>query len=295
MGLFYRLFYKLRNQVCGSFNLTSDGGLFFCGNFIHACYTGLAFNQQIKRTNFFNKKTVKIYAIFLCLASKKASSLSHEINFHFIKRVSMKKILFIFLVLAFILSACAKRATPTPTALPPPTATPKAQATQTPLPTVTAVCTSNKPTQSDIDRALTYTQTAIDELDWEKSYTVEEGRVSVTWFNNPQGAIIYLEARLFPCGYEEPDLNKYYSEENWQAVFQNYESYQMLDSCKTNTGLRLYEFTAQNQGFTYAVKYWVENDTETRIISTMMVFPLESSLLMDEYSARLFPQYKTCP
>jgi hypothetical protein len=113
--------------------------------------------------------------------------------------------------------------------------------------------------------------------------------------NNAQGAIVYLEAIIFPCSYEEPDLNNYYSDENWKTIFQNYEGYELLDECKTNAGTRLYEFKTQNQGFEYEIKYWVQNDTDTRVISTMIVFPLESKLLLDEYSSMLFPGYSTCP
>jgi hypothetical protein len=57
----------------------------------------------------------------------------------------------------------------------------------------------------------------------------------------------------------------------------------------------LYEFKTHNQGFDYAIRYWVENDTDTRVIVTMIVFPLESKLLLDKYSSMLFPNYSTCP
>ena len=106
-----------------------------------------------------------------------------------------------------------------------------------------------------------------------KSYSVAEGRVTVTWQNTPLGAVVYLEALIFPCSYEEPDLNAYFSDENWKAIFANYESYELIDECKTDDGLRLYEFKTQNQGFEYEIRYWVENDTDTRVIVTMIVFP----------------------
>jgi hypothetical protein len=69
----------------------------------------------------------------------------------------------------------------------------------------------------------------------------------------------------------------------------------LIDECKTDDGLRLYEFETQNQGFEYGVRYWVKSDTDTRVISAMIVFPSESKLLLDEYSSMLFPGYSTCP
>jgi hypothetical protein len=211
----------------------------------------------------------------------------------------MNKKFFVFLSIAVVVLSCGIPVAATPTSAPPPTVIPTdmppTKPADVPLPTVTPVCISPEPTQRDIDRALSFTNTTFDAPGWERSYTVAESRVSVTWLNNAQGAIVYLEAIIFPCSYEEPDLNNYYSDENWKTIFQNYEGYELLDECKTNAGTRLYEFKTQNQGFEYEIKYWVQNDTDTRVISTMIVFPLESKLLLDEYSSMLFPGYSTCP
>jgi len=208
----------------------------------------------------------------------------------------MKKRLLLLLA-AIMISSCGQPVPAPPidtlpaTTLPP---TPKNEPTETPLPTVTPACISSEPTQDDIDRALAFTNAIFDTNEWEKSYTVSGERVSVTWLNNPLGAVAYLEAVIFPCGYEEPDLNHYY-DDNWGTIFQNYENYQSVDECRRNDGLRLYEFEAQNQGFEYGIKYWVKSDTDTRAISMMLVFPLESKLLLDEYASMLFPDYSTCP
>lgn len=205
------------------------------------------------------------------------------------------KIFFLAIIVLFLISACGgKSAAVAPTPLPP-TFTPQAPLTDKPLPTVTPVCISSEPTQRDIDHALAYTGETLNSLEWQKDFSFGEGRVTVTWQNTPLGAVVFLEALIFPCGYEEPDLNSYFSDENWKAVFANYESYELINECKTDDGLRLYEFNTRNQGFDYEIRYWVENDIDTRVIVTMIVFPLESKLLLDEYSSMLFPDYSTCP
>ncbi|CAG0952506.1 hypothetical protein ANAEL_00144 [Anaerolineales bacterium] len=207
----------------------------------------------------------------------------------------MIKRILMFLALAVVVSSCGKPAAAPPTATPTPTIPPPTKTEEAPLPTVTAACISPEPTQKDIDRVLSFTEGTFDVAEWERSYTVAENRVSVTWLNNPSGAIAYLEAIIFPCGYEEPDLNNYYSDENWKTIFQYYENYELVDECKRDDGLRLYEFKTQNQGFEYGVKYWVKNDTDTRVISMMIVFPLELNAMMGDYSTRLFPTYPNCP
>ena len=197
-----------------------------------------------------------------------------------------------------LLSACGKSvAPPTPTSTPlPPASTstpaPMVEPTQTHLPAVTPVCISPQPAQEDIDRALSYTGQTL--ALWERTYFVDETRVAVTWQDRGRGALIYLEARIKPCGYEEPDLNKDFNEENWSALFANYESYQPVTACRTDKGLRLYQFTTQNQGLKYAISYWAQSDTDTRVITTMMIFPAAEQAALSAYAARLFPDLPNC-
>jgi hypothetical protein len=162
-------------------------------------------------------------------------------------------------------------------------------------PKATPVCIDPEPTQADVDRALAYPGDVVSGADWERTYTVGNGRVSVTWFNNSLASIIYLEALIFPCMYEELDLDNFFNDENWQVIFGNYESYEPVAACKTNDGLRLYEFKAIADGFEYDIKYWAENDTDTRVIGAMLVLPIESVDLMNEYSNTLFPTLADCP
>jgi hypothetical protein len=159
---------------------------------------------------------------------------------------------------------------------------------------VTPVCVSTEPTQEDIDRALSYTDELFSAPEWVRTYTVADGRVSVVWSNDPLGVVAYVEALIFPCGYEEPDLDTFFSVENWDVVFGNYDSYEPVTSCKIDTGVRLYEFKAVTEGFNYNIRYWAENDTDNRLVGAMIVFPVESQELMDEYSARLFPDLISC-
>jgi hypothetical protein len=209
----------------------------------------------------------------------------------------MKKHLFLFLAIAIIISSCGKPVVAPPTStLSPPTATavPPTKTTELPLPTVTPVCIPPEPTQQDVDRALAYTGDVFSTTDWEQSYAVSDTYVSVTWQNIAQGAVVYLEARIKPCGYEEPDLNQDFNDDNWKVIFANYESYKSVAECKLDSGIRLYQFKMQNQGFDYRVNYWVQNDTDTRVIVTMILFPAEYQSMLDGYSSRLFPNLPNC-
>ena len=197
----------------------------------------------------------------------------------------------IFLTLLFFLSSCQIPGAVIPNATRPPAATLEAASV---VPKVTPVCISSEPAQDDIDTALSYTGDLFGELEWQRTYTVSDGRVAVTWFSDTLGSVAYLEALIFPCSYEELDLDDFFNEENWQVIFENYESYEHVAECRTDDGLRLYQFKAVEQGYDYDIKYWVENDTDTRVLGVMIVFPVESTSLMDDYSSELFPDLTSC-
>ncbi|MCQ3938189.1 MAG: hypothetical protein DPW18_14240 [Chloroflexi bacterium] len=216
----------------------------------------------------------------------------------------MKKF-FLALIILFLLPGCGSASgTPTPDL---PTLLPPSPAPSTPVSPVdptageippeaaTPVCISFDPTQADIDRALEFTGNLFDRLDWQRSYTVAEGRVTVTWFSDTLAAVGFLEALIFPCGYEELDLDYYFSVDNWTTVFGNYESYRLVNDCRTDDGKRLYQFRTVEQGYEYDVRYWTVNDTDTRVIAMMLVFPVETPETADEYAYSLFPQLISCP
>ncbi len=206
----------------------------------------------------------------------------------------MKTRLIAMFMIAVLVSACGKTAAPPPTSTPAPSKTPPPTATQKAQATFTPVCISSEPSQADIDQARSFAGDVLDPSEWQQDYTVGDGRVSVTWQNTPQSAVIFIEALIFPCGYEEPDLNSYFTDTNWRAIFQNYDTYNLMYECKTDSGLRLYQFTVVSQGYNYNVRYWVVNDTDTRVMTVMLTFPFGSESLLDEYSIKLFPNLPNC-
>ncbi|HCR70949.1 MAG TPA: hypothetical protein DIW23_05865 [Anaerolineae bacterium] len=196
----------------------------------------------------------------------------------------MKKILFSFIGL-LLFSAC-ELSVFQPT-LPTSTSTPLVAST------LDRSCVSIEPKQDDIDRALSFTGKLFDTPNWERSYSVMEGRVAVTWLH-VDGFLAYLEAIIFPCGYQELDIDNYFSDENWEIILSNYESYTMETECRGDTSLRLYELFVIADNIEYEMRYWVANDTYTRVITLMLVFPLGFENMMNDYANNIFPTLVTC-
>lgn len=217
----------------------------------------------------------------------------------------MKKNVLSALIL-FLLAACGSSPTSEAPALLPPSPAPPAS--QPPIteteeisppsdstPEFAPICIEAAPTETDIERALSFPGGLFDSADWERSYTVYEDRVFVYWQNPVIPSIVNLEAVIFPCSYEEPDLDSFFSADAWAVVFGNYESYQYVSECRDDRGLRLYNFIAVTEGEAYQVRYWTLNDTANRIVTFMVVLPLDASAQMDEIAYALFPQLQACP
>jgi hypothetical protein len=196
------------------------------------------------------------------------------------------------ILFAIVLSSCSTPSTPPPTSTVSPSKTPSI--TQAPPATVTAVCIPPVPGEEDVEIALDHGGDVFDPAEWEGSHVVNEDSVSVTWQNIPLSALAFIQVIIFPCGYEEPDLNHFFNDEHWEALFANYDSYEMIDECRSEQGLRLYELEAVSQEVDYNIRYWSENDTNERIITTMLTFPFGSEDVMDEYSIALFPELPNC-
>lgn len=192
-------------------------------------------------------------------------------------------------ILLFVTSCSQSGSQPTVTPEPQkPSPTPTTES----LPTVTPACISSEPAQADIDRALGYTGTIFSAPLWEQSYETYENKVAVYWVSAE--GVVFLENVIFPCGYEEPDLNKYFSAAHWDVVFGNYESYELVNECRNDNGLRLYEFNVTDQGVDYAVRYWSTYDSNNTIITLMLLLPADATPVMDEYAAMLFSPLPTC-
>jgi len=209
----------------------------------------------------------------------------------------MKRSFILLLGIFIFVTACGQPAPPPTVETVPQTQPPQIQDAPTKsasevLPTVASACIDPEPAQTDIDRALGYTGNIFESPDWEKGYEVLEDRVTVYWVSST--AVVFLEDVIFPCGYEEPDLNKYFSNDHWDVVFGNYEGHALVRECRNDNGLRLYEFSVSDQGTNYDVRYWSTYNSENSIITLMLLLPAGSAPVMDEYSALLFPPLQNC-
>jgi hypothetical protein len=154
-------------------------------------------------------------------------------------------------------------------------------------------CGPIEPSQEDVRFALEFGQTPFNQPDWVKSYTVEPYLITLFRQNESEGAVTYVWYRMFNCGYGQDELNEIFSQQEFDAVFANYESHTLYNFCEEES-LALYEYALEDEGESYAARYWVQQSSDTRLLVVMLVFPSDSMPLMNGYAKQVFPDLVAC-
>ncbi|MFZ5822354.1 MAG: hypothetical protein ACOYYJ_20890 [Chloroflexota bacterium] len=154
-------------------------------------------------------------------------------------------------------------------------------------------CGPIEPAEEDVRFVLAIGEDLFDQPEWVRSYTVEPYKVSLTRRNDTQSAIAYAEYLMYNCGYGQAELDEYFSEASFAIVFGNYESHVRTNFCEEGS-LALYQYDLVDEGTPYAARYWAKQQSDTRLLVVMLVFPRENPSLMDTYATRLFPDLAAC-
>lgn len=156
-------------------------------------------------------------------------------------------------------------------------------------------CGPVEPSQQDVRYALTFGQGPFSQPDWVKSYTVEPYQVKLTRQNSREGAVATLEYLLYNCGYGQAELDAYFNEGGFAIVFSNYESHALYNFCENESqDLALYEYALEKEGELYAARYWAYQQSDTRLLTFLLVFPEDKLPVMNGYARQVFPELVSC-
>ncbi len=203
----------------------------------------------------------------------------------------MNRIPYFFIPFTLLILACNALAQPLPFF-----ATPTATASQ--IPTASDVtldpnCPNPQPSQDYVDFALQHDKEYFSSSGWKNSYTVIESRVSVTWKNDDMSAVANIDHVIF-CDATNARLDEYYTPDVLAIIFQNYESHEVQDDCRSGDNLRLYELNVKSQGLDYNARFWVELVDSDHTRETLLVFPVDDQADMSSYSQKIMPELPSC-
>jgi hypothetical protein len=155
-------------------------------------------------------------------------------------------------------------------------------------------CESLQPTDNDIQYALNYGKDLFTEVNWIRSYTVKELQATVSWTHRTAPAIADVTVFLFCDETGTENISQFFSDEALQTMFQGYDHTNLSASCDKN-GLSLYELEAVKENQAYDIRLWAEPLNKSRLLSVLLTFPKEESILQKKYSQEFFPQLTSCP
>ncbi len=156
----------------------------------------------------------------------------------------------------------------------------------------TTNCTETGPSQSEIDSARRYDADYFKSPDWKTSYTVMESQIGVARISNQLNAVANFDYVIF-CGVTSEGLDRYYSNDTFAVIFQNYDGHDAQKNCRSGD-LRLYEFKVKDQGYDYNARFWVEIVDPNHIRQSLLVFPVADITNMDSYSRKIMPKLISC-
>lgn len=153
-------------------------------------------------------------------------------------------------------------------------------------------CGETKRVSQDINQALQYSEPFFLSDRWERSYSVMEGQVRVTWSSNEFGAVANFDHVIF-CDVTDERLDEYFTPATLDIVMENYDEHELQQECRSN-GQRLYEFQAKANGLDYDVNFWVEIIDKDHILESLLAFPSDAQNNLDVYSRRIMPDLPSC-
>lgn len=156
-------------------------------------------------------------------------------------------------------------------------------------------CDTDSSSFWDVWRAQNFGSNVFDPQVWQKSYTVQPGRIQVVWDAPSLGSIATLDYLLYNCGWKEADLDAYYSDQNFtDIIFADYQNVKKTAACRAGEN-RLYQFDAQFEGTDYRLWQWVLPSGSRRVFGLVMVIPAQDFSAGLQDAQKLVPQLPQCP
>ena len=190
-------------------------------------------------------------------------------------RLTFWTLILLAAIFAFVLAACSPASTAAPSAGP------------------TDKCGPIEPTDGDIQKILSFGKAAFSSNDWQKTYTVAPYKITLVRKNDVIQAIAQSDYFIYTCGYGQTELSNSFNDAGFNAIFADYESHTLSKFCEQKR-LALYEYDLVFNGQPFIARYWVKQDTDTRVMTYELVFPQTGAATLDEYSQMLFPDLPVC-
>lgn len=156
-----------------------------------------------------------------------------------------------------------------------------------------ALAQDDKPPLREIYKVLSYGDDVFEPDIWYASATETVGMTTAQWNAASMSALSYVVYRHFDEGIKPEDVGTYFDNTWFEAAFANYTSWRKVGVCYDGD-ITLHKFNLTLSGIDFAMRYWVEPVSDTRVKAMFIVFPSANVTDLDEYAARLYPDLPDC-
>jgi hypothetical protein len=126
------------------------------------------------------------------------------------------------------------------------------------------------------------------------SASEEAGDTYVTWrLRELDDTLFFFVYFHFDGGATEAAIDDYFDDEGFEALLVNYTPYEKTSECRLGN-LRLYEFVSERETVKRVMRYWVLRESDTRVMGVNAIVQTTQIALLNEYSARVFPDLPSC-
>jgi hypothetical protein len=148
-------------------------------------------------------------------------------------------------------------------------------------------------TRQDFAQAIAIGANVFEPEIWRLETGEHPSLISVGWFDDEHEAIAHSQYLLYNCGYTQTDIDTFYGDENMKIMLGGYNSWQQTAICQ-HDDITLREFTMDYDGTPFAMRFWIQPVNDKRVRDINLAFAVKDADLMDQYAARLFPDFTSC-
>lgn len=146
--------------------------------------------------------------------------------------------------------------------------------------------TAVTPPAREIYTVLAFGDPVFEPAIWRASAAELDDRTTATWQAAEYGALGYAELLHFDGGYTPRGLAAYFNDAWFEVALKNYDRWQRTAQCTHETVI-VHEFSLENDGAPFVMRYWVMPISPTRVLTFQLAFPERRARLLEDYS-RLF-------
>jgi hypothetical protein len=149
--------------------------------------------------------------------------------------------------------------------------------------------------QREIYYVLDYADDIFEPELWRMASAAEEvGDTYVTWRLREQDDTLFFFVYFhFDSGATEAAIADYFDDEGFEALLVNYAPYEKTGECSLGD-LQLYEFLSSRETIKRVMRYWVLRESDTRVMGVNAIAQTTQIALLNDYSARVFPDLPSC-